>query len=172
GDFNFAWTLTPFPGRPSEFYDHTHNLILNLLVEMGVPLGTLVLALLLYALRQALDHAIRDGREPGAAYPVQRAAFVVVFLVAVHSMLEYPLWYSYFLLPTAFAFGLCLEQPIASDVALADAADTEVTRPYVLAAMVLMLAGTLAVYDYMRVVVIFMPTEAKPLEQRIVEGRQ
>ena len=36
----------------------------------------------------------------------ERAAFVIVFLVAVHSMLEYPLWYSYFLLPTAFAFGV------------------------------------------------------------------
>ena len=43
GDFNFAWTLTPFPGRPTEFFDHTHNLILNFAVEMGVPLATLVL---------------------------------------------------------------------------------------------------------------------------------
>jgi len=182
GDFNFAWTLTAFPGRPTEFFDHTHNLILNLAVEMGIPLATVVLALLVFGLWWALRNAIADGRggsdggvgarDADAPFPIQRAAFVIVFLVAVHSMLEYPLWYSYFLLPTAFAFGLCLEQPVASDVALADAADTEVTRPYVLAAMVLMLAGTLAVYDYMRVVVIFMPTDAKPLEQRIVEGRQ
>jgi O-antigen ligase len=26
GEFNFAWTLTPFPGRPTAFFDHTHNL--------------------------------------------------------------------------------------------------------------------------------------------------
>ena len=39
GEFNFAWTLTAFPDRPTAFFDHTHNLPLQLLVEMGVPLG-------------------------------------------------------------------------------------------------------------------------------------
>jgi O-antigen ligase len=176
GDFNFAWTLTPFPGRPNEFFDHTHNLILNLMVELGVPLATLVLALMVYALWQALRHAIRDGRELGNGYPVQRAAFVIVFLVAIHSMLEYPLWYAYFLLPTAFAFGLCLEQPVAGEAAAAGAGNDEranATRPYVIAAMLLILGGTLAVYDYMRVVVIFAPpVGAGPLEQRIADGRK
>jgi len=173
GDFNFAWTLTPFPGRATEFFDHTHNLILNFMVEMGVPLATLVLALLLFALWQALRHAIVDGREAGAGYPIQRAAFVIVFLVAIHSMLEYPLWYTYFLLPTAFAFGLCLERPVASAAAAGPGAEAgNVTRPYVIAAMFLILGGTLAVYDYMRVVVIFAPPAgAGPLEQRIADGR-
>jgi O-antigen ligase len=178
GDFNFAWSLTPFPGRPSEFFDHTHNLVLNLAVEMGIPLALLVLGLLVYALWQALRNAIDDGRsEHEQGFPIQRAAFVIVFLVAVHSMLEYPLWYSYFLLPTAFAFGLCLERPLASDAtALADDGldlDDNVTRPYVLAAMFLILGGTLAVYDYVRVVVIFQPpADAGPLERRIALGRR
>lgn len=175
GDFNFAWTLTPFPARPTEFFDHSHNLILNFLVEMGVPLALLVLALMIYALWRALRHAIRDGREPSPGYPVQRAAFVIVFLVAVHSMLEYPLWYTYFLLPTAFAFGLCLERPVASETAARHGVDEygNVTRPYVIAAMSLILGGTLALYDYMRVVVIFAPpVGAGPLEQRIDEGRR
>jgi O-antigen ligase len=175
GDFNFAWTLTPFPGRPTEFFDHTHNLVLNFAVEMGLPLAILVLALMVYALWQALGDAIRDGREPAVGHPVQRAAFVIVVLVAVHSMLEYPLWYTYFLLPAAFAFGLCLERPVASESA-ALAGDDEhgnVTRPYVIAAMFLILGGTLAVYDYMRVVVIFAPPAgAGPLEQRIADGRK
>jgi len=175
GDFNFAWTLTPFPDRPTEFFDHTHNLVLNFLVEMGVPLATVVLALMLYALRQALGNAIRDGREPGPACPVQRAAFVIVLLVAVHSMLEYPLWYTYFLLPAAFAFGLCLERPVASEAAgrAGDGGRGNPTRPYVLAAMFLILGGTLGVYDYMRVVVIFAPPAgAGSLEQRITDGRK
>jgi hypothetical protein len=146
------------------------------MVELGVPLATLVLALMVYALWQALRHAIRDGRELGNGYPVQRAAFVIVFLVAIHSMLEYPLWYAYFLLPTAFAFGLCLEQPVAGEAAAAGAGNDEranATRPYVIAAMLLILGGTLAVYDYMRVVVIFAPpVGAGPLEQRIADGRK
>jgi O-antigen ligase len=107
GDFNFAWSLTPFPGRPVAFFDHTHNIVLNFAVELGVPLALVVLALMLYALWRALANAVADGRKANAAFSVQRAAFVIVILVAVHSMLEYPLWYAYFLLPTAFAFGLC-----------------------------------------------------------------
>ncbi len=175
GDFNFAWTLTPFPNRPTEFFDHTHNIILNFAVEMGVPLASVVVVLLVYALWRALGHAVLDGREPGAGYPVQRAAFVIVFLVAVHSMLEYPLWYAYFLLPAAFAFGLCVERTVASEAAARAGDDHHgnVTRPYVIAAMFLVLGGTLAVYDYMRVVVIFAPpVGAGPLEQRIAGGRK
>jgi O-antigen ligase len=74
GDFNFAWTLTPFPGRPNEFYDHTHNLIVNFLVEMGVPLAALVLALMLYALRRrsatrSATAASRARLTPSSALP-------------------------------------------------------------------------------------------------------
>jgi O-antigen ligase len=53
GEFNFAWTLTPFPGRPVAFFDHTHNLVLQFAVELGVPLAALVLALLGWALWSA-----------------------------------------------------------------------------------------------------------------------
>jgi hypothetical protein len=88
-------------------------------------------------------------------------------------MLEYPLWYAYFLLPTAFAFGLCLERPVASEGAAAADGTPAVARPFVLAAMLLILGGTLAVYDYMRVVVIFAPpANAGPLEQRIADGKK
>ena len=103
---------------------------------------------------------------------MQRAAFVIVLMAGMHSMLEYPLWYSYFLLPTAFVFGLCLERPDGSR-APATTPHANVTRPFVLASMMLMLGGTLAVYDYMRVVVIFAPpVGAGPLEQRIADGRK
>ena len=33
---------------------------------------------------------------------------MLVVVVGLHSLLEYPLWYAYFLLPTAFALGLAL----------------------------------------------------------------
>jgi O-antigen ligase len=175
GDFNFAWTLTPFPGRPVAFFDHTHNIILNFAVELGLPLAALVLALMLHALWRAFGNANRAGADRPGSVSIQRAALVMVIAAAVHSMFEYPLWYAYFLLPTAFAFGLCLERPALSDE-LARAGTEEpgtVTRPYVIAAMFLILGGTLAVYDYMRVVVIFAPPAgAAALEQRIAEGRR
>ncbi len=191
GEFNFAWSLTPFPGRPVAFFDHTHNIVLNFAVELGVPLAAVVLGLLVFALWHALRNAMAEG-DPAApadasARPssgegveatrprrgVRRAAFVIVILVAMHSLLEYPLWYAHFLLPAAFAFGLCLEQADPRETLAAATQGGDVTRPFVLAAMLLVLGGTLALYDYMRVVIIFAPpAHAAPLEQRIADGRR
>jgi len=64
-----------------------------------------VLALLGLALWQAWRRSSADEGETGAGL---RAAFVMVLLMAVHSQLEYPLWYAHFLLPTAMMWGLCL----------------------------------------------------------------
>ena len=177
GEFNFAWTLTPFPGRPVAFFDHTHNILLQFAVELGLPLASLVLALLAWALAKAAHHATEAGsRQGGPQAPVQRAALVMVVMVAVHSMLEYPLWYSYFLLPAAFAFGLCLVGPVpraAPAAAGTGAFNGHPTRPLVLAAMALILGGVFALYDYTRVVVIFAPpARAAPLADRIADGRR
>ena len=68
GEFNFVWTLTPFPDRPVAFFDHAHNLMLQLGVELGIPLTLLVLGLMGYALWQAMRNAVADGREPGASF--------------------------------------------------------------------------------------------------------
>ena len=105
GEFNFAWTLTPLPDRPLAFFDHTHNLPLQLAVELGLPLAALLLALLAWALWLAWRRCRAVAGPMGAAL---RAAFVMVLLMALHSQLEYPLWYAHFLLPTALAWGLCL----------------------------------------------------------------
>ena len=99
----------------------------------------------------------------------------MVLMVMLHSLLEYPLWYSYFLLPTAFAFGLCLAEPAgpgASSPAL-PMGRTARTRPLVIASMVMTFGGMFALYDYLRVVVIFAPPAgAAPLADRIADGRR
>ena len=105
GEFNFAWTLTPFPHRPTAFFDHTHNLPLQLVVELGVPLATLVLGLLLWALGLGL---VRAWRTQGSAGHGARSAWVMILMIAIHSLDEYPLWYAYFLLPAAWAWGFTL----------------------------------------------------------------
>jgi O-antigen ligase len=167
GEFNFAWSLTPFPDRPVAFFDHTHNLPLQFAVELGLPLAALVLALLAWALIGALRNAVEATDTEGTAL---RAALVMVLMIVVHSQLEYPLWYAYFLLPAAFAFGLCLGGP-ARDVAVAPT--PRHVRPLLVAALVLMLGGVASVLDYWRVVVIFAPGEsAAPLAQRILDGRR
>lgn len=172
GEFNFAWSLTPFPNRPVAFFDHTHNLPLQFAVELGLPLATLILALLL----GALWSAFKAARDADASHGHLRPAFVMVLMIAVHSQLEYPLWYAYFLLPTAFAWGLCLggsTKAAAPADGVAAPPPARRTRPLLIAAMLLMIGGIYSVIDYWKVVVIFAPpANAAPLSQRILEGRK
>lgn len=172
GEFNFAWTLTPFPGRPVAFFDHTHNVVLELLVELGVPLGLLVVGLLGLALWQAFRRAFAVDGDVGIG---ARAAFVMVLLMAVHSQLEYPLWYAYFLLPTAWAWGYCLGvgPALASDAPTRE--PSSMLRGFFLAAGALMIAGAAwAWHEYFVVAEVFEPSEkdTRSLQERIDAGRK
>jgi hypothetical protein len=174
GNFNFAWSLTPFPHRPPAFFDHTHNLVLQLVVEMGVPLGLLAVGLLLWALWQAFDRAFAQEGPLGVHL---RAAFVMVLLVAIHSMLEYPLWYAYFLLPTAWLWGCCLgapgNEPIPQQEATSTPAGGQWWNKVMGVAGLLMVAGSIWGWSqYMTVSAIFEPaTDSKPLAERIAKGQ-
>jgi O-antigen ligase len=178
GEFNFAWSLTPLPQRPSPFFDHTHNLPLQLAVELGLPLAMVVMALLLWALWRAARgawqaDAVGSATEMGVA---QRCAVLMVCMIGLHSLVEYPLWYSYFLLPAAWAWGFALgvDAP-ALRGRQASQTPVAVSPSWTLsAAAVLLFLGTLwAVVDYTRVVSIFRSgPDAAPLEVRIQAGQR
>ncbi|MBW8757559.1 MAG: O-antigen ligase C-terminal domain-containing protein [Burkholderiales bacterium] len=182
GEFNFAWTLTPFPHRPVAFFDHTHDLPLQLLVELGVPLGVLVLGLLLWALGLGLARA---WTTPGAAGHGARAASIMVLMIAIHSLDEYPLWYLYFLLPAAWAWGFTLGsgpssaepalrgvgrgRPLESGVVIRMGSEGTGLRVFGVAMIVVAL---LCWWDYMeRVSTIFLDEPGlPPLVERIQTG--
>jgi O-antigen ligase len=90
-----------------EHIEHSHNIVLDLLVWAGVPLGGLVVLLVVIALWRTFT-AARDPR--------------VVWLLAgvggllVHANLELPLEYAYFLVPMGLALGAAhaLSQPVAA----------------------------------------------------------
>jgi O-antigen ligase len=165
GEFNLAWTLTAFAKRPPEFFDHTHNLPLQIVVELGVPLGFAVLGLLLWALVSATRRAWTVDGEQGVGL---RAAVMMVALMGLHSLLEYPLWYAHFLLPTAFAWGLGLgaQSPAREPKAP--------HRPWPLAlGLALAVSVGTMLWDYQRVTTIFNPgDDAAPLEARIAAGQR
>ena len=172
GEFNFAWSLTPFPQRTVGFADHSHNLPLQFLAELGLPLGATVLALLGWALWSAGQNCSKSAVDHGAASPL-RAALFMVLLVLVHSLLDYPLWYAYFLLPAAFAFGLCLGGTATADTA--SAGPLQHARPSFKlgpAALVMLLGTAFSIYDYHRIVALTSPKEnAVPLVERIAAAR-
>ena len=93
GQLNFAWTLTQLPSRAADVFDHAHSLPLHMAAELGIPL----VALLLYLLAALFWRA-------RAALNTSDGATVVLLLATMllHSLFEYPLWFSYFLLPSAF----------------------------------------------------------------------
>lgn len=169
GEFNLAWTLSPFPGRPTAFFDHAHNLPLHLAAEIGAPLAQLVLALLAVAFGRAAWRAWRHDVIGADAAGAQRAALMMVLMIAWHSTVEYPLWYSYFLLPACWAFGFALRGDAPAEPATAMAG----RRPVLAVAGWLLVAGALfSVWDYSRVSAIYQAEPgAPPLAARIQRGQ-
>jgi len=171
GEFNLAWTLSQFPDRPVAFFDHTHNLPLQLVVELGFPLAAVVLGLLLAALLQAFRRSWQADGDQGTA---QRTAFMLVTMISLHSLLEYPLWYAYFLLPASYAWGFSLARPATNlQARTAATAGTRGLWPSVAIGLTMTIGASAAVLDYYRIAIIYEPpTNAAPLEERIALGQR
>lgn len=166
GEFNFAWSLTPFPARPVAFFDHTHNLPSQLAVELGLPWAGAVLLLLGWAIWTATRGAARASDDA----LLRRAALMLVLTIGLHSLLEYPLWYAYFLLPACFALGLALPGRAAPAPAAARADGS--ASPWRVCGALLIVGSAYAVWDYSRITTIYAPREdAEPLAERIATGQ-
>ncbi len=167
GQFNFAWTLTPFAERSGEFFDHTHNIVMQLAVELGLPLAGLALGMLGWALWRAGRNCVA---EHGGCTVGLRAAFAMVLIMALHSQLEYPLWFAFFLLPTAWAWGFVLGPPAAT----APSSSTGTRRPLwlVIAGLSMALAAALALADFAKVTRIYAADSVEPLAARIACGQR
>lgn len=102
--FGYGWNQTPtahaagslaVPG--SMTYTNAHNVVLDLLAWNGVPLGLLLTGACAYW----FVSRIRGANQPGAIY-----AMACLLPIAVHSMVEYPFAYSYFLLTAGLMAGV------------------------------------------------------------------
>lgn len=105
GHFNIAWSLTPMTQRPPAFFDHAHNLPLHLMAELGAPLGLSAFGLMLAALIQGCRRAFAQNGPDGLP---RRAAVVMLGIVGLHSLLEYPLWYAHLALPSFLALAVAM----------------------------------------------------------------
>lgn len=84
--------LIDLPGA----YEHAHNLVVQLLAEMGLAGGLLLLAGVFAWLRGFHWRQIQLETW---------YVLAILSIIGIHSMLEYPLWYAYFLGLTAFLLG-------------------------------------------------------------------
>jgi O-antigen ligase len=99
---SFAWTMFDAIGlsQGRDYlppYSHAHNLVMNLLVEMGL-LAALLACVLPFALFWRL---VKSGYSREHWW-----LLTVATVLAIHSMFEYPLWYAHFLGIAAILAGL------------------------------------------------------------------
>ncbi len=96
GELDYAHFITLYPGaRFPDKLDNAHNLPLQLAAELGVPAALLICA--------ALVWVVWRGQPWRETDPARQAAWGVLAMIALHSLLEYPLWYG----PFQMAAGLC-----------------------------------------------------------------
>ena len=115
--------------KVSVLYTHSHNIVFQLLTEMGA-VGTLLVFGGFFCLC--------------AGYlkkPVNHASLLPLALLSVsftHSMLEYPLWYVYFLVPVGIMLSI---QPATEAVPLPAASSRVLVKWGVLAVAVFLVTG-------------------------------
>jgi hypothetical protein len=85
--------------------NHAHNIVAQLAVELGV-FGALATLL---PIGWALWHGLNAISRRGVA-PERFLSAAVALALAMYSLVEFPLWYMFFLLPFALMLGL-IEQP-------------------------------------------------------------
>ncbi|HSU22208.1 MAG TPA: Wzy polymerase domain-containing protein [Variovorax sp.] len=156
GELDYAHYMTLYDGpRFCDILDNAHNLPLQIAVELGLPSALLAGGALL-----AWVVLRRPWRETD---PLRQMAWLVLGVILLHSLLEYPLWYG----PFQLVFGLCLGLlwPGAAGAGASAEADTgaepgagrsprrtSVATALPRAAAVLLLAGVAyAAWDYTRI---------------------
>ena len=102
GELDYAHFITLYPGAPSERFceilDNAHNLPLHLAVELGVPVALAACAGALWLVWRAQPWRETDR--------LRQAAWGVLAVIGLHSLLEYPLWYGPFQIAVALCVGL------------------------------------------------------------------
>lgn len=102
--FGYGWmqtSMTQFPENPylvatGGSLRHAHNLFLDLLVFLGIPLGLTVCV----ALVAWFGKAFKSIQRPSSLWMLLSVA-----ALGIHAMLEFPLYYAYFLLPLGLMLG-------------------------------------------------------------------
>lgn len=82
-----------------EWLTSAHNIILDLMVWCGVPIGVLIVLYLLYIYIKIILN-ISDLESI--------FSFLTISSILIHSLLEFPLYYSYFFIPFGLLFGYIL----------------------------------------------------------------
>ncbi len=147
GETDYAHFMTAYSEmRFCDMLDNAHDLPLHLALELGVPFALAVLFVTVVWLWRRRPWQERN--------PWRIMAWCWLLVLALHSMLEYPLWYGPFQMTLGLALGL-LSAPAATD-------KPEVTQGVpVLVAATLFMGCLYAAWDFNRVGQIYRHASAR-----------
>lgn len=161
GELDYAHFTTLYEGpRFCEILDNAHNLPLHLAVELGVPVAILLCGAVMWAVWRA-----KPWRE---ADITRQMAWSVLALIALHSLLEYPLWYGPFQMAVLLCIGMLWRKPAAR---VASARSTQNSKKwlnmpffhvlYRFFAILIIVFVIFSVWDYRRISQIYLPPESR-----------
>lgn len=106
--FGYGWNQTTsaqfsiidiYHGR--EWATSSHNFFLDILVWCGLPIGILIIVFIIWLYVGLLKNIVSIEK---------LFAFLIISALGFHSLLEYPLYYSYFLIPLGLFLGLAVSK--------------------------------------------------------------
>ena len=162
GNLAYAMFTETLPVPMAPVTEHAHNIFLQLATELGLPVAaawTLALAALFVRSRRALQTF--GGR----------ATAVFLLTVLTHSLLEYPLWYAYFLLPFAFTLGVFAQ--LGKAVHAEDEAPMHTAspaKPLLFGGVVTISLALFGLWDYAKVSPSYELNSAVPLHDRVIHS--
>ncbi|MBC7604857.1 MAG: O-antigen ligase C-terminal domain-containing protein [Ramlibacter sp.] len=162
GELDYAHYYNIYDGaRFCDILDNAHNLPLHLAVELGTPASLLFCAGTLFAAWRARPWAESD--------PARQMAWTVLAVLALHSMVEYPLWYGPFEMAAGLALGLLVarrEEPLEEEDAVpaVPVATSLLATSHIAAPLIATLAVAACLYsawDYRRISQVYLGPDAR-----------
>ncbi|MBK6650115.1 MAG: O-antigen ligase C-terminal domain-containing protein [Betaproteobacteria bacterium] len=121
GELDYAHYVNLYTGeRFCAILDNAHNLPLHLAVELGVPMAVILCGGVAYAIWRQRPWAEMDAS--------RQMAWMILAVIGLHSMLEYPLWYGPFQLTVLLCLALLWPRQVGDGVQVTHRGSLE--RPF------------------------------------------
>ena len=153
GELDYAHYLHLYGHTPRfcDILDNAHNLPLHVAVELGVPAALLLCGAVVWGIARA-----KPWRETQAH---RQLAWCVLAALAIHSLLEYPLWYGPFQVALGLALGLLVRPAAVGWVRASDPTIPFRARAAIVACGLALVAY--AAWDYERVSQVYLEPDQR-----------
>ncbi len=153
GELDYAHFITQYQGgRQCEMLDNAHNLPLHLAVELGLPVALICGTSIFWYVWRARPWSEENNS--------RKLAWSVLALIALHSMVEYPLWYGPFQMALALGIGLLwVTRPTVETVSALNIRKARHLQRGL--ALILVAFTAYGAWDYWRVSQIYLPPEQR-----------